>query len=406
MKAAHVYATYVQTRREGITNNIEGLCDSLTRRRIDVRLEAPKVRLRDLNKRHTHITKGWAARRILINNLQDPSVDLIHYHVSIAAMGIFGRMARMAAPRHRKPMLVHVWNAIFRNEDTFGFPPRKELNYQRLFNNPTIAKTGLRDADAILVSSKFQQNQLEQAGLERPIHVVPNGIETQVFKPASDEERSLAREFFGTTGDPTILYFGHLSAWKGVNHFVDALPTVFREHPKAQAIIAHTTYGNGEPQLRRRLQKRGIEDKVIIAGPSHVPTLLAASDVAVVPAMAAVGTACHPNVLLEVLSAGLPAVASRVGSIPELIHDRHTGYLTRPGDAEDIAAHLNLLADDDGLRRRVGHHARQDMVENFDWNVVAERIADVYLRYTDGGNLPAATTAPEDVAAEADTITA
>jgi glycosyltransferase involved in cell wall biosynthesis len=406
VKAAHVYATYVKTRREGITNNIEGLCQSLQRRRVEVRLDAPQVRLRDLNRRHTHLTKGWATRRLLMAAIDDPGVDLVHYHVSIAAMGIFGRMARMARPRNRKPILLHVWNALYRPEDTHGMPSRQDLTYHRMFNNPTMAHAGLRDAEAILVSSKFQQIQLEEAGIERPIHVVPNGIDTETYRPATAEERAAARAQLGATGEPTILYYGHLSAWKGVNHFVDALPLVFRENPKAQAVIAHTSYGNGEADLRRRLQRRGIADKVLVTGPSHVPSLLAAADVAVLPALGAVGSACHPNVLLEILASGMPAVASRVGSIPELIVDGVTGYLSRPGDPEDIAAHLNLLADDDGLRRRVGASARHDITENFDWNVVAERVGDVYMRYVDPAGVPAPSAVPDEVPVEAERVTA
>jgi glycosyltransferase involved in cell wall biosynthesis len=404
VKAAHVYATYVSTRREGITNNIEGLCESLRRRRIDVRLDAPRVRLRDLNRRSTHIVKGWESSRLLGSAFDDPGVEVVHHHVSIAAMGVWGRLAKMRRARVRKPLIAHVWNAVYRPQDTFGTPPRSELTYHRVFNNPRMAARGLKGADAIVVSSRFQEAQLGEADVKAPIHVIPNGVDTRAFKPATAQERDAARLELGLDGDLTMLYFGHLSPWKGVDHFVDALPMVFQQTPRAQAVIAHTSYGNGEPRLRQRLARLGIEDRVLVRGPSHVPTLLAAADLAVVPAMAAVGSACHPNVLLELLAAGIPVVASRVGSIPEAVVDGVTGYLTRPGDPEDIAAHLNLLGDDDALRRRAGASARREVVESFDWDVVAERVNALYQRL--GESAPGGPLASPSEAKDAEKITA
>src|SRR3712207_9168479 len=77
-----------------------------------------------------------------------------------------------------------------------------------------------------------------------------------------------------------------------------------------------------------------------------VPAVLASLDVLVLPsAYEEMG-----SVLTEALASGLPVVASDVGGIPEVVHHGVTGLLVPPGDVDALAAALDRLAADDGLR--------------------------------------------------------
>ena len=67
-------------------------------------------------------------------------------------------------------------------------------------------------------------------------------------------------------------------------------------------------------------------------------------------------------------------VASRIGQIEEAIRDGVDGVLCPPGDAPALAAALVRLADDPGLRSRLGRAARQIVVAERTWSAVAERI--------------------------------
>lgn len=382
----HVYATFVESRREGITKNVEGLVHALQRRNVEARLEAPQVRLRDLNRRTTHLRKGREAQRIVEKALLDARTELVHYHVSFAAMGRYG--APKARRLRTKPVLYHLWNAYYRPDDTFGNPPGRDVLYHRLFNGVSQARSSFARADAFVVSSRFQAEQLRAARLKQPIHVVPNGVNADEYRPSTQSEKEAARAELKLTGYPTILYYGHLSPWKGFEFFLDALPNFLRAFPDAQVLISHTSYGNRESHLQRQLARNEIQDRVRVIGPHHVPTLLAASDVAVVPNVAAVGSALHPNVLLESLAAGVPVIASRVGSMPEAIRDGRTGFLVPPADAGAITERLSLLCDDDALRRRCAAAAREDVLARFDWNVIAPQLLRVYRELV--GAAPAA----------------
>ena len=378
MNVPHFYANFVPSLREGISRNIQSLLTALQRAGEDVTLEAPTARLRHLNQRSTYLVNGFLNHKMLTESLKDPHVDLAHQHVSIASMGLFTRLARVRA-RTRIPVVIHAWNAVQRREDIRGPIPYKERVYHKLFNNRAAARFGVRGAPAVIVSSQFQARQLYNAGHRGAVVVIPNGVDTKTFRPPTFLERALAKQDLGVAdADLVTLYYGHLTAWKGVETFLQALPAFFLEHPGAKALVSHTAYGHGEERLRKTLHALGIEDRVVVHGPQHVPTLLAAADMAVVPPLAAVGTACHPNVLLECLAAGVPVAASRIGSIPEAIEDRRTGLLFEPGKADDLARKMLLLGSDKNLRISLGHAARADALSRFHWDMVAARIKDLY----------------------------
>jgi glycosyltransferase involved in cell wall biosynthesis len=74
--------------------------------------------------------------------------------------------------------------------------------------------------------------------------------------------------------------------------------------------------------------------------------------------------------LLELMAAGLPIVAGRVGQVAEYLDDGRSGLLVPPGDPAALAqAALRLLNDDDGaLRERLGKAARERAIRDFSWD--------------------------------------
>src|SRR5438309_8667446 len=104
-------------------------------------------------------------------------------------------------------------------------------------------------------------------------------------------------------------------------------------------------------EMRRRAFQLGILERVrFLNERSDVPRLLKAADIY-----------CQPNVqpepfgiaLVEALNAELPVVTTSMGGAAEIV-DEKCGMLVRPGDSEEIAAKLQRLIDDPGLRRCLG----------------------------------------------------
>ena len=86
-----------------------------------------------------------------------------------------------------------------------------------------------------------------------------------------------------------------------------------------------------------------------------VPVLLALSDVLVLPSHDAVETL--PLAILEAMAAGVPVVASAVGSVPDVIEDGVNGRLIAPADAHGLAGAVRDIMDDRAKSAQMAHNA-------------------------------------------------
>jgi glycosyltransferase involved in cell wall biosynthesis len=90
------------------------------------------------------------------------------------------------------------------------------------------------------------------------------------------------------------------------------------------------------------------------------------------------------RVLLECAAADVPAVASWVGGVPEIVRDGETGVLVPPGEPKAIAEQVVVLARDPAKRRRMGERAREVVVPHYGLKSMVERIEALYEALIDG----------------------
>jgi glycosyltransferase involved in cell wall biosynthesis len=231
----------------------------------------------------------------------------------------------------------------------------------------------LKDADAFVAMSRLIRDEMLAAGVpgER-IHLLPHGVDTARFRPASAAERSALRAGLGLpTAGVLAVYTGRLLRGKGLETLVDALASegVPRE-------VCAVLVGSGAGQaldvtsdLKQRVAERGLGERVRFTGPSdRVEDYLRACDVFVFPSLfEALGIS-----LVEAAACGLPSVASRTGGIVDVVEDGRSGWLVAPGDAAALAAALSELARDEVLRAGMGRRARALALARFDERDVLE----------------------------------
>ena len=151
---------------------------------------------------------------------------------------------------------------------------------------------------------------------------------------------------------PRVLFLGRLSPEKGVATLIEAaahLPEltvgVLGDGPDAASLAA----------LARSQGLVNVEFLGKVTGEAKWAAMRQARAV-VIPS---VWYEHFPFVLLESMATGTPAIASRLGSLAELIEDGQTGMLFRAGDSEDLAKKLHLLLTDGQGATAMGEHARQ-----------------------------------------------
>jgi glycosyltransferase involved in cell wall biosynthesis len=373
MRIVHTYGLFVPSLAEGISRNIDALARAQRAAGHDARLDAAPTPWRRLNRKRQLLLGGLEASRRARRALADPEVDAVHFHVGLPSMAAFARRA-LRGTKDRRRLVVHAWNA-HREGATPGVPWADRAAHA-VANGPLAARLGTAGLPDLVVSSRYQARQLRRPGGPR-VHVVPNGVDAARFRPRP-EDRDQARARLGVGGDPLVLYYGHLSPWKGVDVLLRAMPALLADHPGARLVVAATPYGGQAARLRRDAQRLGLDGKVHWLGLCDVTLLHAAADVAAVPARAGVGTACYPNVLLECMAAGLAVVATRAGAVPEVVAPGRSGLLARPGDPADLAEQLLAVAGDPARRRALGAEARGVVLRRHGWDQAAAALAPVY----------------------------
>lgn len=375
MRVNVTHATYVPKLNEGISKNVHHFRLAVQEHGVDARLCTPEVDVAALNSKVVYAQKAMEAVKCLRQGFKDPDVDLLHYHVSIPSFGLLARLAKVGAPD--KPVVAELWNPHFAFGEAHGPKNPVEVAYHAIFNGRTLAKRSFSAYDAVVVSSRFQERQLLAQGYDGPVHVIPNGADLERYRPPSEDERAAARAEYGIAPeDEVVLYFGHLTPWKGVHVLAKAFRKVVEDRPNARLLIARTGYGNGEASVREALGPA--LPRATFVGNTDVARLMWAGDVGVLPLVSTVGTAVHPNVLLEMLAAGLPTVASAVGSVPEVITHGSNGRLFAPADDAALAVELERLLADDRERRTLSHGARAWAEANAKWSALGKRMKGVY----------------------------
>jgi glycosyltransferase involved in cell wall biosynthesis len=171
-----------------------------------------------------------------------------------------------------------------------------------------------------------------------------------------------------------LLFLGRLERAKGVFDLVDAVAELRgTTHADVKLILA----GDDVDGAGRYAAESGVADAVMLTGwvgPEKKKALLESAAVFVLPSYAE----GSPISLLEAMAAGLPAVATAVGGIPDVVADGVNGVLIEPGDVETLVRVLRRLLDDRMLRSRLGAAARETVRLRFDADHVIGELEKIY----------------------------
>ncbi len=180
----------------------------------------------------------------------------------------------------------------------------------------------LVDADFVSSPSFFVAQRLREAGLERPVSVIPNGLGSGPVGPGG------ARE----PGPLRVGFFGQPLPSKGL----DVLLRAFSGLPEGSATLqVHGPEPSDVPSVGSGVQVLGR-----YARGSAAQKMLGV-DVVVIPST---WDENHPMVAVEARCAGRPLIVSDLGGLPELVRDGTDGWIVPAGDPEALGERLALLA--------------------------------------------------------------
>lgn len=235
----------------------------------------------------------------------------------------------------------------------------------------------MREAEFVTVCTQFGLEQLRRqhpmSSTDR-LNLLYHGIDVVELMPLPHPERPHDQP-------PLILSIGRLVEKKGFPILLRAAAMLRREGIDFTLRIIGT--GPEEADLKRLTSGLALEDCVhfdgAVAHEELIPLFRTADLFVLASIVASDGDRDGlPNVLLEALALGVPAVSTRVSAIPELIEHEETGLLANPGDPTDLAEQMERLLFDEQLRARVIEQGRHEVVTRFDVKENVAKLADLF----------------------------
>ncbi|MFL5342206.1 MAG: glycosyltransferase family 4 protein [Gemmataceae bacterium] len=205
------------------------------------------------------------------------------------------------------------------------------------------------------------------------VTTIYNGIDPQKFRRRMSRGAARSRLGLPPCGGPVVGAVGRLDPAKGFTYLLDAVARLKGAHPSIVLVIAG--YGPERAELEDQASRLGISDSVKFLGfQQHVQWVLDSLDLFVIPSLTeTLGYAC-----LEAMAAGLPAVGTAVGGIPEVIVPEETGLLVSPRDADGLARAIHTLLQSPDLREQMGAAGRLRVVRHFRESEMVRKTIDLY----------------------------
>lgn len=298
------------------------------------------------------------AYRAIASIVNASGPEIVHTHLAKA-----GAIGRLAAIRARVPVVVHT----FHGHVLEGYFSRAKSAAFLAVERGLAKKT-----DALIAVSDAIRDQLLDLGIgaRSKWHVVPLGLDLGPL--LSVAPMPAAKEQIGLDASrPVVAIVGRLTAVKDHGAFLQVAQMMRGRGSDAQFVIA----GDGEerPRLEADARKAGLDIR-FLGWVTDLPQLYAAVDVVTLTSRNE-GT---PVALIEAAAAGVPAVATRVGGVADVVRHQETGLLVERGDVEGMARSVQTLVGDASTRMRFGEAGRSWARERFAAERLVNDIEELY----------------------------
>ncbi|MBK7984145.1 MAG: glycosyltransferase family 4 protein [Candidatus Competibacteraceae bacterium] len=238
-----------------------------------------------------------------------------------------------------------------------------------------IEAAGCHDASLVIAVSQFLAEELQRIYRVpmAKVRIVPNGVSYQSFAGACDAAQTKARYGIAPTV-PTVFSPGRMTAQKGMDLLVEAIPLILASHPEARFILSGE--GPEKAAIARQAQHFGVASATVLLG--RLPyrdyiDMLFACDVVAVPSR----NEPFGIVVLDAWAAAKPVVVTTAGGPRDFVEHNTNGFLTevRP---DALAQGITALLADREHGRLLGANGRRAVEETFNWDNVAAHTEAVY----------------------------
>jgi glycosyltransferase involved in cell wall biosynthesis len=248
-------------------------------------------------------------------------------------------------------------------------PSKKDISFQIHQKKLKLFSTG---NISFIASSNWMAENARNSSLigNRKIIVLPNPIDTTVFKPV---EKIAIRAKLGLPRDKFLILSGAANLKdkrKGFSFLIEALSVMMKRNPEISENYGLVTFGKSSE----------VNDSVIPVYPqsylkndSEIAMLYQAANVYVIPTL----EDNLPSTVMESLACGTPVVAFNTGGIPDMVDHKISGYLAELRNVQDLITGIDWVKNH-AASAQLGQNCRKKVLENFSHEIIAEKYLNFY----------------------------
>jgi N-acetyl-alpha-D-glucosaminyl L-malate synthase BshA len=284
-------------------------------------------------------------------------LDLLHVHYAIP----HATSAYLAKEMMRKNRDLKIFTTLHGTDITLvGLEP----------SFLPLVKFSIERSDGVTAVSRFlKEKTLTNYSCETEIQVIPNFVDTDLFKPHDNGE---FRNAIAPHGEKLLVHTSNFRTVKRVPDTIRVFEKVQKEIPSKLILVGD---GPDRSECERICRQLELCDKVKFLGKQDgLVEILSSSDLFLIPSQSeSFGLAA-----LEGMACGLPVISSSVGGLPELVKHNETGFIAEIGDVDRMAKYALELLTNEKKYKLFSENSRQRAVNKFDKSKVVPLYEEYY----------------------------
>jgi len=244
-----------------------------------------------------------------------------------------------------------------------------------------IETTVMQKVDKVIViNNLFKDNLVKKYNIpEDKIEVVPNGVDTEQFKPVEDNKEQLIKEL-KITSDLIIGYIGSLLKYEGLEYIFESIKKIKNDH---NIEIKFVIIGDGadKDELFEYSKKIKVNNQVIYLGKKdnkEVPKYYDLFDIVCYPRKDdEVCLNTSSSKIMEAMSMEKALIVSDLPAYRELVTEDRALFI-QPNNVDDLIDKILKLYHDLDLRLKLGKNCRDWILENRDWKIMGNKLRQIY----------------------------
>jgi N-acetyl-alpha-D-glucosaminyl L-malate synthase BshA len=286
------------------------------------------------------------------------NLDILHVHYAIPH-SISAYLAKMMLTDRKVPFVttLHGTDITLVGNDRSYLP---------------ITRFGIEHSDAVTaVSHYLKQKTIEEFQIQRPISVIPNFVNCDVYSRATDPT---LRQRFARPGEAIFIHISNFRPVKRVDDVIAVFSRVRRTCPAKLLLVGD---GPERPKAEWLAETQGVSQDVLFMGKqSEMAPLLSIADILLLPSE----NESFGLVALEAMACEVPVIATRIGGIPEVVEHEEDGFLFGLGDVSAMAEASIRLIKNPHLRDEMGKTARRHALHDFCATKIVQHYEQLYFQ--------------------------